>query len=103
MKIRNFTPHQINIEGREPIASEGIARCTEISKTVDNFDGIDIIEKKFGELIDLPEPEKDVIYVVSIITATAAKALGRNDCYIPGEVIRDEQGRVIGCKNLARI
>jgi hypothetical protein len=102
-KIINLTPHMINIEGQDPIPSEGIARCQEISKIVDNINGIDIIEKSFGELIDLPAPRKDTIFVVSIIAANAAKKAGRVDCFVPGEQIRDESGRIIGCKNLARI
>jgi len=103
IKIRNFTPHVINITGQDPIPSEGIARCTEEIKVVDNINGIDIIKKAFGRLIDLPKPEEGNIFIVSMITAQAAKTAGRNDCFVPGEQIRDEQGRIVGCKNIAKI
>jgi hypothetical protein len=103
MKIRNFTPHPINIEGQEVIVSEGIIRCREIVEVIGEHAGVQLIKKTFGELEGLPEPEEGTIFVVSIIAATAAKELGRIDCVVPGEVIRDEEGRIVGCKNLAII
>lgn len=102
MKIINLTPHEINIEGQKAILSSGIARCKEIINIVDNFDGIDIIEKNFGEVYDLPAPEENTIYIVSIIVASALKGK-RNDVYIPGEIIRNDIGQIIGCKNIARL
>lgn len=102
-KIRNFTPHSINIEGMEVIPSEGIIRCQEKIKKIGNHAGVDLIEKEFGELEGLPEQEKGTIFVVSIIAAAAAKKLGRTDCVVPGEIIRNEEGKITGCKNLAII
>lgn len=100
-KIRNFTPHPINIEGMEVMQSEGIIRCKEIVEELGEHAGVKLIKKTFGELEGLPEPEKGTIFVVSIIAATAAKEIGRTDCVVPGEVIRDDEGKIIGCKNLA--
>jgi hypothetical protein len=99
-KIRNFTPHDICLEGFQPIPSEGIARCKEIVDVVGKFAGVDIIKKSFGEIEGLPEAEKDTIFVVSIIIAQESNRL---DLVVPGEVIRDEKGRITGCKNLARV
>ena len=62
---------------------------------------IDIMEKSFTEVEGLPEPKKDTYYVVSALVASAAK--DRKDLLIPNELVRDEKGRVIGCKNLAKI
>lgn len=46
-----------------------------------------------------------VYYVVSLVTAQAARATGRTveDLLTPGQQIRDEHGRVIGCGSLARV
>jgi hypothetical protein len=98
--IRNFTPHPINLGDRE-IPSEGIIRCQEIVEIVGEFEGVELIKKTFGALEGLPEYDENTLIVASIIAATAAKTIGRNDVVVPGEVIRDEQGRIIGCKNLA--
>jgi hypothetical protein len=102
IKIVNLTPHEINITGQEPISSSGICRCKEVSTIVGNINGIDIIEKEFGEVDGLPEEVENVYYVVSIVIATAVKGK-RNDCFVPGEQIRDESGKIIGCKNLAKV
>lgn len=102
MKIVNLTPHDINIEGREPIKSEGICRCQEIIKQLGFIDGIQIINKSFGEVQNLPEPSENTIYIVSLPVAMAVKGT-RDDCYIPGEIIRDEKGRIVGCQNLAKV
>jgi hypothetical protein len=101
MKIVNLTPHVINI-GSEEIVSSGIARCKEEIKIIDNINGIDIIEKKFGEIEGLPPVSEDTIYIVSIVIGLAVKG-NRNDCFVPGEQIRDDQGRIIGCKNLSKV
>ena len=103
MKIRNFTPHDINIEGQEPIKSEGIIRCKEIVDIVGEHAGVTLIKKTFGGLEGLPAPEEGTLFVVNIVAAAAAKEIGRTDCVVPGEIIRDDEGKIIGCKNLAII
>ena len=46
-----------------------------------------------------------IYYVVSIVVAQAARASGRavDDLLTPGQQIRDSDGRVIGCRSLARV
>lgn len=46
-----------------------------------------------------------VYYVVSSITADAARRLGRvtSDLLTPGQPIRDDAGRIIGCRSLSRV
>ena len=62
---------------------------------------VDIMEKSFSEIEGLPEPKENTYYIVSALVAGAAK--NRNDLLIPNDIIRDEEGRIIGCKNLAKI
>ena len=62
---------------------------------------IDIMEKSFNEVEGLPEPQEDTYYIVSALVAGAAK--NRDDLLIPNDTVRDEQGRIVGCRSLARI
>lgn len=46
-----------------------------------------------------------VYYLVSMIAAEAARCSGRTteDLLTPGQQIRDEHGRIIGCRSLTRV
>lgn len=108
--IRNLTPHCIVMVDENGAVvreykSEGIARATQSNIQVGEVDGIPLMETSFGETIDLPEYQPDVYLIVSIITANAAKANGRrvDDLLITTDTVRDETGRIIGCKAFARI
>ena len=70
---------------------------------VGSINGIDLIEKVFGDLEGLPEPQDGVVYYVSAIAAQAAKALGRTDIVLGGDSVRNEKGQIIGITSFARI
>lgn len=99
--IRNFTPHEVILCGKV-YPSEGIARCTVSSNKIGDVDGIPVNEKDYGEVVGLPEPKDGDYFVVSTIVAQAVKGV-RSDCLVPDELVRDEQGRIIGANALARI
>ena len=108
--IKNLTPHKIvmvNADGAvtREYESEGIARATQSNIQVGEVDGVPLMETSFGETIDLPEYQDGVYLIVSIITANAAKANGRrvDDLLITTDTVRDETGRIVGCKAFARI
>jgi hypothetical protein len=125
VKIVNLTPHEINIimpnvwdmkgipnlqmnidhgTGTVTItipASGIIARCRTERKTVSNVDGIPVTSTIFGEVEGLPEPKEGTIYIVSSLVAQACK--DRNDVFIPDDTVRDEEGKIIGCRSLGRI
>ena len=109
MKLKNFTPHNVVIVINDStkkivIPSDGIARVTE-TKTVApsiDVDGV-IIEtflSAFGEVENLPPQEEGVMIIVSALVASAAK--GRDDLLVPGELVRDDGGNIVGCKSLRR-
>lgn len=53
-----------------------------------------------------PAPrEVAVYYVVSSLAAEAARRSGRTteDLLVPGQQVRDDAGRIVGCRSLARI
>lgn len=109
-KIRNLTPHAIFIVDEDGNAltvfeSEGIARAEQKDEPAGELNGIPLVKSAFGEPIDLPEPAADTYLIVSLATANAAKATGRTtkDLLLTSGVVRDEQGRIIGCKAFAVI
>ena len=46
---------------------------------------------------ELPDPQPDVIYLVSRVLAAA---VGRPDLVFPSEEVRDAAGRIVGCRSL---
>ncbi len=112
MNIVNLTPHPLNLMPEGPdgptvtIPPSGlVARCAVDRVQVDTItvDGISVPvnQTRFGEVSDLPDPQPDTIFVVSALTAQAVPE--RDDVYITDDAVRDEQGRIIGCRALAQI
>lgn len=107
MKIKNLTPHTINFVSSEgypvmDIEPEGtVARVSVKTETVGEIDGIPVTKSVYGEVVNLPEPEEDTIYVVSALVA--GRVPEREDVFIPSESVRDEKGRIIGCKSIAHV
>lgn len=103
--IINITPHPLNIKvGEETLTippSGVIARLsvTHESQPSINIDGVEVpvYKTKFGPIENLPKPQKGFYYVASALVANAAN---RSDVLSPGELIRDNQGNVIGAKGL---
>lgn len=60
---------------------------------------------RYEGLSDLPAPADGVGYVVSVLTALAARACGRptGDLYYPGEMVRDGSGVILGCTGLYQL
>lgn len=54
----------------------------------------------FGEVVDLPEAEEGVLLVVSAMVVAACPS--RRDLWGPGDLVRDEANRVVGCRGLTR-
>lgn len=99
----NLTPHVVHIqpEGKPgfSVAPHGIlARCTERTVKVGDADGVPLVIKEYGEVTDLPEPQEGVLYIVSMLVRLARPE--RNDIASPGDLIRDTDGKIVGCKNL---
>jgi hypothetical protein len=105
-KFVNITPHEVTVrraEG-EPITilpSGTVARVATSPKVVAVVDGINITSTTFGEVHDLPDPQEGVVYIASLLVAQAAARAGRMDVLAPGPLIRDEEGRPIGCEGLS--
>lgn len=112
MNIVNLTPHALNLMPEGPdgptvtIPPSGqVARCAVDRVQVNTVavDGIavPVNQTRFGEVSNLPDPQPDTIFVVSALVAQAVP--DRQDVFITDDAVRDEQGRIIGCKALAHI
>ena len=105
-KIVNLTPHEIVVfnEQNEIIfkfPSEGIARCKTDKSIVGYLNGVPVKKTRFGIIEGLPQAQKGVAYIVSAITAQAA--VEREDLYIEEDTVKDDAGRIIGCKSFGKI
>lgn len=123
MQIINRTPHPITITPTGtaseapvvtlPAAKRGeVARVETTSRVISQMynmqdDGSDatpvpVTSTSWGRVIGLPKPSQHVVHVVSAIVAAAAHAEGRtlDDLYVPGDQVRDDTGRIVGCSSL---
>lgn len=108
--IKNLTPHTVNVIAEDgtikaTFPSEGSARADQIEEHISELNEIELVSMKFGKTEGLPVFEDDTYYIVSVITANAAKAEGRvtSDLLITADPVRDDSGRIIGCKRFALV
>lgn len=108
----NKTPHTVNLvtEDGTKISLEPVLPTPRVSSssiktavyTITDDNGIahEIVREApvFGEVVDLPEPQEGVLYIVSMLVA--ARASNRTDLVSPGRQLRNEAGQVIGCAGL---
>lgn len=79
MMILNYTPHNITINDGTIYPSVGVARVSATFEEVSKG----LYRQTFGDIIGLPEPKEDTMYIVSSIVLSAAKEAGRTDCVAP--------------------
>ena len=102
----NMTPHPLNIVQRNgevlTVEPSGVVpRCASTEKLDQSIGLIDVTRQTLGEVEGLPEEIPGAFYIVSRLVASAAT--GRDDLLVPGPLVRDDQGRVIGCKGLSHL
>ena len=112
VKIVNLTPHKITFVtnkgnlGVDPSGTIARVSAAKVEETghiyVTKFGiSVPITETTYGEVEGLPDPVEDTIYIVSSLVAQ--RVPDRKDVFIPNESIRDDKGRIIGCKSLGHI
>jgi hypothetical protein len=102
--IINLTPHAINIlgtvNGDITIPPSGrVARVSAETEHAGVIGGLPIVRTTYGQATDLPAAESGTWYIVSSIVRAAYPA--RGDLLTPAELVRDDDGRVIGCRALS--
>ena len=102
-QILNLTPHEINI-GTASIKPFGVVARVYVESISDgefttaSGTTIPISHSYYGDVENLPNPMPNTIYIVSALVASRVPT--RSDVFYPCCMVRDTQGRVIGCKTL---
>jgi hypothetical protein len=109
MNVINLTPHDVTVwldddplggKVRFP-ASGQVARLGTIELGTQSYPGVlapvELVE--FHHLENPPPQEDGTWYIVSLPTALAHP---RKDFLVPYREVRDEDGRIVGCRMLAR-
>ena len=113
MKFVNLTPHAVTLVD-EPgsvfavIQPSGqLARVRTFPRVVGTVEiegrNVPIRVNDYGPLDGLPDPVPGICYIVSLLAASAAARLGRTeDLLVPDDTVRDDAGRVLGCRAFGR-
>ncbi len=114
MKLINLTPHEIVVIGglwidpdtgnqatstRIPPSGE-VARVSMVETPTGTLDGIPVVTTTPGPVQGLPDPQDGVALIVSALVRLAVPH--RTDVFSPGNLIRDDQGKPVGCSGLVR-
>jgi len=99
MNFINLTPHIIKVVGDDIDThvfptSGSVARVATTVVADGIIGGIKMFKTVYGEVVDLPEPVKNTIYIVSSMVGAIAL---RSDVVAPSALVRDEGGKPIGC------
>lgn len=106
INIKNLTPHNIVVLVSDDIRyiitpCDTVARCTAKTETIGEINGIPMTRTSYGDVCGLPDPIPNTVFLVSTLVAQACPE--RDDLFIPNEIVRDENGKVIGCKSFGRV
>jgi hypothetical protein len=120
-KFVNKTPHNVtvsatgvHVDGDDWVRwvtyrPEGPAARVAVSQ--DDCDTFSVVECMFafeipmfreslGPVENLPDPVKGTFYIVSRVVAEAVRG-ERNDVVYPTNLVRDQDGRIVGCEGFA--
>jgi len=99
MKIINCTPHPVNIIFGETFPVSGILpRVKEVTRRIGNVNNIPLLMKSLEEVENLPVAKEDTVLIVSALVAQACP--DRDDLIVPN-VVRDSEGKIIGCDSFS--
>lgn len=110
--FRNLTPHALNVRALDgnmiTIApdSRGAARVVydRLPPEQTRIGGHEVAVAVSGsprEIIGLPDPEPGVVLIVAKAVVDVSPR-HRGDLMSPGRLLRDAEGKVIGCEGLTR-
>jgi hypothetical protein len=115
VKLLNYTPHTVTVfDGYDPLvtyAPVGLAWATQTSETVAELfvdtGYVPVKHMAFGTVEGLPESaEQDTYFIVSAITAQAAKVTNhplRDRLLVVADPVRNTDGQIVGCRSFSVI
>lgn len=101
MKVINRTGHDVVMchpDGQPAHVYPPAGEPIRLETIVDYDDGGTVVDVRYGTA-NLPPEEEGTVYIVSL--AVALSELERDDLVVPHDPIT-ENGRVVGCRRLAR-
>src|SRR5690606_25377330 len=109
VRLVNLTPHEIRLLTQQPEGlffippSRQVARVAVRREDAGYIDAggvpIPLARTRYGEIEGLPDPQPGTLYIVSSLVAAAAR--DRDDLLVPDDLVRDDEGRIIGARGLA--
>lgn len=103
----NLTPYVITVcktDGtiiRSIPASGRLARVACDTVQYSQLEDIPLTVSVYGEVVGLPDPEENTVYIVSSLVASRVPE--REDVFIPSGSVRDSEGRIIRCTSLGHV
>jgi len=109
INLVNLMPHALTLYNNEdeailelPMCNEP-ARCASSDAAIGAYKGVPVVTKKYGSAYNLPPVKPGTFYIVSKVVGASAAVQGRTDILVPHVLVKDKNGRVIGCKVFSRV
>jgi hypothetical protein len=109
VELYNLTPHLITVmpdEGKPVrIPPSGIVARCEVDRAslatleTAHYGALPVGKIRYRQA-ELPAPKAGVMLIVSIVVANASQ---RSDLLVVDDEVRDDQGRIIGCRRLSQL
>ena len=107
MTLVNLTPHALSlVVGSEAVTVPPSGTVARVSVTRESAGTVTVggvqvplYRTTYGAVEGLPDPAPNTLFVVSAVVAAAAR--DRTDLVVPDDLVRDDQGRVVGARGLA--
>ena len=106
-QVLNWTPHDVHIVDNtgKPYRTyprTGNTVRLKMDTVSDGYlpDGTPLKRVVFGEPEGLPNYQEHTYYIVSQLVKSALP--DRPDLLVPGDIVRDENGNIIGCRSFSR-
>lgn len=102
-KFINLTPHKVVLnDGR---SFDPVGTVARVAVTMTDFVD-DVCDQVYGDVVDLPAAQDGVVYIVSAMVLSAAKAAGRKDCVAPAtghkQTVRNDAGQIVSVPGFVR-